>query len=197
MERGHISIPYLALGLWIPALFYLLIFPFGPTFAQTCSDQWDVCSVAADQNSDRCWAECDTRFPDNFDSWDRCTDKCNDNWDLESNSCEQQYDRCEAGGGALRPDLSGSQQSGQDGCYFGECPDTIDTSQPPPSSPQQPVPQQTPQPMPQPLPQNQHFTRICQTTYFWCTMNVQGQVGMPCYCYDNFHVPHNGVTVPE
>lgn len=158
-----------------------------------CFDQWDACTERGTLQGERCWDSCDSRYPNNYNAWERCTDRCDASEDSAWKSCEREEKACEAN--ATRESSSalyGSRESGQDGCYFGECPGDINTA--PSGSPPQTVPQ--PQP-PNPQPQTRaQTTSICQTPTFWCTMLGRGPVGMSCYC-NTLYGPLPGITVPE
>lgn len=167
----------------------------GPASAD-CYDDEDICIERARDASDRCSDSCDRRYGNNFDAWDRCTTRCDDAEDSATNACERRADQCRASDVEAPADvMHGSRDSGGDGCYFGECPDS--------SAPQTtPRPQQTgTNDWPSgrnnpPAPPPSQNTSICQTPTFWCAMGVRGPVGAPCYCNSPMGFA-NGVTVPE
>ena len=88
---------------------------------------------------------------------------------------------------------------GEDGCYFGECPEPGATppSLPPVEEPQTWTdPNQTP-PNQTPWPQQAELTSICQTPQFWCQMFEYGPVGAECWCADWYGNIHTGWTISE
>lgn len=189
---------------WVIAIIASNLLASSSVVAQECEEQEDVCIDLAESRGDACWDTCDARFPRDFDRWDACTDACSANEDRAVDSCYSARDRCEAPPSRNRFPLSasrnealfGARGNGEDGCYFGECPDGI-PSDPRPPEEQSPVPPKQSSPQPQfPPPQQQRFTAICQTPTFWCRMFQTGPVGYPCYCNSGFG-PVNGVTVPQ
>lgn len=94
------------------------------------------------------------------------------------------------------PQIASLSAQGQEGCYFGECPEP-GTPAPnlPPEQANWPEPQQTPWPdgtWPQ-----QGATAICQTPTFWCVMGETGPVGSDCWCADWYGYVYYGTTVPQ
>ena len=89
---------------------------------------------------------------------------------------------------------------GQEGCYFGECPEPGAT---PPSLPDPQPQQQTPwndpnqQPQQSPWPQTAEVTSICMTPQGWCQMMEFGPVGADCWCADWYGNVATGQTVSE
>lgn len=168
-----------------------------------CDSQQISCFDEAEAKDDRCWERCERRGGDNLGAWERCTDRCSIETDRASNACDKAYDQCvrfagsggESASRSSRTDYQGSRKKGQDGCYFGECPEdiegTIEDADPAPRT-------RRPTPSPSPQPQIQ-TTSICQTPSFWCQMGVRGGVGLQCYCNNPYGFPPvvNGVTVPE
>jgi hypothetical protein len=39
-------------------------------------------------------------------------------------------------------------------------------------------------------------TNVCQTVFFWCTMNVSGPVGAACWCVHPLLGTATGITIP-
>jgi len=182
-----------------------------------CTDSRDACVDRADAKESRCSDNCDRVYSQDLDGWERCFDRCTSTNDRETDGCETQLQRCEAleqqdenqqsttsapqqaPARGKKPNLYGSKDSGEDGCYFGECPDgNSPPSNPEPKQPRpRPEPQPDPEPDPQPPPQKQApTTSICQTPTFWCRMYARGPVGYACYCNSSFG-PIGGQTVPE
>jgi hypothetical protein len=86
---------------------------------------------------------------------------------------------------------------GEDGCYFGECPEPGAT---PPTLPPVEQPQTWNEPAPPnqtPWPQQQEMTSLCQTPQFWCQMWEFGPVGADCWCADWYGNIHTGWTIPQ
>lgn len=142
--------------------------------AQT-SDR-ERCLVLAKKDKLNCWSNC----PSSETRARSCVAKCSDTFDASKSQCGQgspsrlQGSRTGAGGGA-------------DGCYFGECPDDlkkrIDSKHEEPEPKPKPRTRTRAKPDPEPEEEPQvATTNICQTPAFWCTMNVRGSVGSPCWC---------------
>lgn len=192
---------FLAVVFWVaPPIFAL---------ADRCDVAFERCTDIASDADDACSAQCSGRYGYDFYRLEICLERCESSYDREWSTCEAHYERCDRT--ALAPSgqsessrsaLYGSQDSGQDGCYFGECPDDLKRQpddqgqqrQTPPPRQQEPRQQQQ-WPYPQ---QTQSFdsTSICQTPAFWCRMFSRGPVGVPCWC-NSFWGRVNGVTVTE
>ena len=179
--------------------------------ADPCDDAHDVCLTHAENRGDACWKRCDARFPNDADRWNTCTDQCDAAADREKDSCEVTSEQCAAAQDTDDSDsptrrtstgpLFGAKENGEDGCYFGECPDgkTSPSPRTTPTAPPRTTPS-TPSPQPTPFPRNPFpqvlMTNVCQTPTFWCRMFQVGAVGYPCYCNSAFG-PVNGQTIPQ
>lgn len=184
---------------------------------EQCEARWSSCLDKAEEDVTACYDRCDARYPDLGPKWDKCYDTCDAASDEALDQCDAQEDACldgkplnqtpappkpAGGGGATAPSpgmIYGSKQSGQDGCYFGECAGDIPNGGSPQPQ-QQPQPTQ-PQPQPQSYPQQQQVpmvktTAICQTPAFWCQTFDRGVVGSACYCNSPFG-PIMGMAVAE
>ena len=158
-----------------------------------CDSDWDACFERANRQGEGCWNSCESQYYNDDDAWDRCTARCQDEQDRDWNRCDSDFEICER---QAEQELDkqghyGSRRSGEDGCYFGECPgDEPEQRQNPPSQqPGQTVPQQIPQ---QPL----AMSWICQTPTFWCTMFQAGPVGHACYC-NSYYGAVWGQIIPQ
>lgn len=189
------------------SLLCFLVLPAAIAYGQSpgsCDDQLDQCDERLETESATCWAQCERRYGNDIDMsrWDRCTDRCDEARDRGWGSCDEEHDRCtqvadsQSGSSEINSPYAGSRSSGEDGCYFGECPDgdEINNAPPMPTGGGNSGPQTPPQEMPQ-QPKT-YLTSICQTPTFWCRMNVQGPVGYQCYC-SSYYGPITGFTVAE
>ena len=177
-----------------------------------CHEAADRCEDQTYEAFERCNERCDQR-QDDVDWWAACSDQCVATNDEAVAACDEQREACDAGpqpapkpaqqGAKPATGLSGSKKAGQEGCYFGECPNDLEKKietappgqpQPQPTSPA-PGPNSVPQPQPQPMP-TATDTSICQTPTFWCQMGMRGPVGYSCYC-NTYMGPVYGVSVPE
>lgn len=160
--------------------------------------QRDACVSVAKQENRRCWDECEG----GRDVVEACTEDCDAAYEAATRQCTTTD-------AAAKPQLYGTKKGGQDGCYFGECPDDLKDrienadEQPaeepvPPRRRQPPVPTVS-EPASQPpvpaYPQVQ-MTQICQTAYFWCVMNQYGPINSPCWCAGPYGIA-SGITVPQ
>lgn len=146
------------------------------------------CIAQAKQTSVACWDRC---------SSDSCIDRC----DVTFN---RQKTRCREGINTSKKNYSGTATNGQNGCYYGECPEDLDKrieeSEPirkrieeEPTGSEEET-QKPPRTKPQPS-QRAQFTNICQTPVAWCVMNQTGPVNYPCWCMTPLGMA-NGLTVP-
>ena len=172
--------------------FMMSVFAIGEAAAD-CDRDWDRCFEDANRQDDACWNQCETRFSQDFDAWDRCTANCLGQNERRWDQCDQALEQCERG---FQSELDGqrlygNRRSGEDGCYFGECPGDI----PPPS--QDPPPQRS-APMSPSVPSQPSSTMssICQTPTFWCQMFGPGIVGYSCYC-NSYYGPVWGIVVRQ
>jgi hypothetical protein len=187
----------------------------GSSRADQCWDDRNACTDRADEAQEECSAGCDARFPGDLDRWESCFDRCNNARDRAIRQCDRDEETCRSNAARRRspPDtpsrardnaaargFEGQRAQGQDGCYFGECPNDlqrkIEQAPPAPSSPQQQPPANPQIPVPQQ--QGSRMSWICQTPGFWCRMFVQGPVGYSCSCQNPFGFPPlvPGIIVP-
>lgn len=158
-----------------------------------CDRDWDRCFEESNRQDDACWNNCESRYSRDFDAWDRCTAACLATNERRWDQCDQALEQCERGyqGDLKDRQLYGNRRSGEDGCYFGECPGDI-----PPPTQDRPAPSPSPT-LPSPPNQPQiNMSSICQTSAFWCQMFAPGIVGYSCYC-NSYYGPVWGVVVPQ
>jgi hypothetical protein len=131
---------------------------------------WAASGEASAQTAeDRCVARAERAL-------ERCEVSCK-----ESESCLRRCDRTFESAEAAC--FEGSSATGEQGCYFGKCPE--DEEESPPERPRQRTADRDPTPLPQtPVPTPaQRWGTICMTQYGNCPMNLSaGLVGAPCYC---------------
>lgn len=187
-------------------LFILAYCALGSTVAW--GDDLDRCISAAKKTNLSCWNRCDA-------AEDECIADCDADFEARKQQCRSSSSASSnTSAGAGQTELSGTSKTGQDGCYYGECPpdldkridkrteDNADEEEPPRKSPRRQQPREQPQ-QDQPLDRSAfppaaqvQMTRICQTPAFWCMMLVAGPVSSPCWCASVFGTA-NGITVPE
>jgi hypothetical protein len=162
------------------------------------TDALDQCISAAKRANIRCWDACGGDQD--------CNDRCDSKYETAKKNCANPEATASAVPGKR---LSGVKQNGQDGCYFGECPDDLQKKiddakkvpeQPPDESPASP-PASTAPPKrrrsdnpTQPFTPTVPITNVCQTPAFWCIMIQYGPVNSPCWCANMFGVAQ-GVTI--
>ena len=181
------------LGVLVFSLVFLVAgFSIGEVAAD-CDDDWDRCFESANRQDDACWDRCEAQYARDLDSLDRCTANCLNVNERRWDQCDQALEQCERGFQSELDDqrLYGNRRSGEDGCYFGECPCDLPpaTQNPPPQSLEPTVPNVPTQPAPA-------MSSICQTPAFWCQMFGPGLVGYSCYC-NSYYGPVWGVVVPQ
>jgi hypothetical protein len=147
------------------------------------SDDAERCISRAKQTNVECWDDCSSRS---------CMKRCDEAFVREKNQCQARIS-------TSKKQFSGTTKSGQNGCYYGECPpdleEQIENTEPERKKieEEEPEPEQKPRRRDNPpLPQ---VTNICQTPTFWCAMNQSGPVGYPCWCATPLGTA-NGITVP-
>jgi hypothetical protein len=166
-----------------------------------CEEEVNECLADTEAAGDACYDSCDA---DDASARRDCRVRCETRLTRRQQQCTTLQRECESNAAASDDAaLFGSQRSGADGCYFGECPDDVDEPKP---SPRKPVQRRQPEPEPEEdvvddwwqrqQQQQPPSTAICQTPAFWCEMYVRGPVGASCYCNSLFG-PVYGVTVPE
>lgn len=180
---------FFSCGQWLLLALTAVIaaFPLPLAAADTAS-----CVAGAKRESIRCWDRCSGTGA----RLDRCTDQCEDAFEKDRRSCARDIS---ASISADRSRLSGTKRSGEDGCYFGECPADLDrqvrqTHAEPDAFPRRPSRPVRQTPRDEPLAQAA-TTNICQTPLFWCVMNEVGPVNYPCWCMNPLTGFANGITV--
>ena len=156
-------------------------------------DAYDTCVSTAKKTNITCWNRCAGD--------DDCNARCDSRFESAKRSCATPSTQATAG--IADKTLSGTKQSGQDGCYFGECPgnltekiDKVKDKPAPEPEPEEPVVDEPERKTPvRRQPRAAPTTNICQTPAFWCFMNQVGPVNYPCWCGNAFGVAQ-GVTVP-
>lgn len=157
------------------------------------------CISTAKQTNVHCWDRCGG----DDSAVQSCTADCDATFEAAKKRCESGKSR----NAIANTQLSGTKKGGQDGCYFGECPDDLkkrieDVEEEPEEKPapaphrrRTETPREDPAP-PAPSYPTAQMTQICQTPYFWCVMNQFGPVNSPCWCASPIGAA-NGITVPQ
>jgi hypothetical protein len=173
---------------------------------EACEEQAHECIAVSEQNAEECNENCE--YVSDVDERLACENRCDSRLNRRQKDCRQRENECasSAASAATEEALFGSKRTGQDGCYFGECPGNLEEQiesgkktrrrEPAPEPEREPLEDESAVDQWPPRTVQTATTSICQTAAFWCQMGQRGAVGSYCYC-NTFWGPVYGVTVPE
>jgi hypothetical protein len=178
-----------------------------PVADEACDEHADECIAVSEENAEGCNERCE--YVSDVDDRLGCQNRCDSRLNRRQKECRQLQRECSSSAASTTNEeaLFGSKRTGQDGCYFGECPDNLEEQiesrkrtprrEPAPERERESVDDDYPaEHWPPRTVHTAATTAICQTAAFWCQMSQRGTVGSYCYC-NTLWGPVYGITVPE